>query len=240
MTFVGVDGCKSGWFFVRSDGVNLAAGIVVTLAELVESVPDGTSIMVDIPIGLRDDTPVPRGCDIAARKLLGPKRASSVFPAPIRAILGEPTHAEASSKSRELTDKGISQQAFAIIPKIREVDELLSSTEHARRVLREIHPEVCFWGLNGGVAMANKKKSEVGFSERMALLEAHLPGAAEIASQVLRNYLRKDVARDDIADALAALVTAMAPMGVKRTVPETPEQDSRGLPMEMVYVMRGQ
>ena len=73
------------------------------------AVPDRVSVFVDIPIGLRDDTPAPRSCDTAARKLLGRNRASSVFPAPIRAILLEQSHSDATSKSRRLTGKGISQ-----------------------------------------------------------------------------------------------------------------------------------
>lgn len=169
--------------------------------------------------------------------MLGPGRASSVFSSPIRAILNELTHAEASDKSRRLAGTGISQQAFAIIPKIREVDELFVQSERAREKvsIREIHPEVCFWALNDGVPMANTKKSEAGFSERMALIERHLAGAKKLAARVFKDYLRKEVARDDIADALVALITAMGPPGEIRTLPTEPELDSRGLPMEMVY-----
>lgn len=235
MTYIGVDGCKRGWFFVRSWGSGLDFGIVETLDELVADTPDNARIMIDIPIGLRDDTAAPRQCDSAARKLLGGKRASSVFPSPIRAILHELTYAEASSKSHRLTGKRISQQSFAIMRKIREVDELVCDSDHARRLIREIHPEVCFWGLNGGVPMSSNKKSAEGFSERLKLIESHLPQAQEIVSRVLSEYLRKDVARDDILDASVALVTAMAPTDSLRTLPESPELDLQGLPMEMVY-----
>ena len=235
MRYIGIDGCRRGWFFAHFDGSKLNAGISESLPEIIDAAKDGATIMVDIPIGLRDDTPLPRSCDTAARKMLGPGRASSVFPAPIRSILREPTYADASAKSRELIGKGISQQSFAIIPKIREADELLATSTRARRSLREIHPEVCFCALNGGSAMSHTKKSKEGFSERMALIKAYLPGATEMAEQVLCDYRRKDVAKDDIADALVALVTAMSPADELRTLPEKPELDSRNIPMEMVY-----
>lgn len=112
MTYIGVDGCKYGWFYVRSSGADLDFGIVEYLGELLANTPDDARIMVDIPIGLRDDSSTPRQCDTAARKVLGRKRASSVFPAPIRMILNEPTYAEASSKSHRLTGKRISQQTL--------------------------------------------------------------------------------------------------------------------------------
>jgi len=40
---------------------------------------------------------------------------------------------------------------------------------------------------------------------------------------------------DDIVDALAAAVTGFLSNGDLSTLPEVPEQDERGRPMEMVY-----
>lgn len=238
MTYVGVDGCKVGWFYVRLDGGLPQVGVVGALQELLCNLPGESSVFVDIPIGLRDDTPAPRCCDTAARKLLGAK-GSSVFPAPIRAIFAEPTHATATSKSRKLIGKGISQQTFAIVPKIREVDELLTSCGRSKGMVREVHPEVCFWGLNGGREMQHAKKTKDGYAERMALMREVLPQVADqVAEEALKKYRRKDVARDDIADALAALATAVAPENTIHTVPAAPERDSQGLPMEMVYSLK--
>src|SRR5262249_23282406 len=50
--------------------------------------------------------------------------------------------------------------------------------------------------------------------------------------RMLSAYHRKDVARDDILDALVALVTATLEL---RTLPEVAEVDTEGLPMEIVY-----
>lgn len=44
-------------------------------------------ILIDLPIGLREDDCTPRPCDAAARECLGSPRSSSVFPTPVRAVL---------------------------------------------------------------------------------------------------------------------------------------------------------
>ena len=139
MKSYGVDGCRSGWFYFELQGSNYTYGVVSNLAELVEGASSGDSILVDIPIGLRDSDSVPRVWDQEARRILGP-RASSVFPAPIRSILGAATYQEALAEARRLTGKGVSRQGYAILPKIAEVDELMRS-EEARAVIREVHPE---------------------------------------------------------------------------------------------------
>ena len=86
MAVYGVDGCWRGWFYVRADGADFDFGVVTQLSELIDAAPDGSTVLVDIPIGLHDDIGGPRQCDLVARKLLGQPRGSSVFPAPIRAI----------------------------------------------------------------------------------------------------------------------------------------------------------
>ena len=83
--------------------------------------------------------------------------------------------------------------------------------------------------------MRHSKKKKEGYAERMAILNRVLPGSDEISAAVLSRYLRKNVARDDIADALVAVATAMYPVNTLCTIPTTPESDSQELPMEMVY-----
>lgn len=233
--FVGVDGCKAGWFFVRGGCGRLGCGIAASFTELIGGMPAGARVFVDIPIGLRDRCAEPRACDVEARKLLGRGRASSVFPPPLRAILGASSYTDALYLSRSLCGKGLSRQAFGIAPKIREVDDLLADSEYAQLSVREVHPEVCFWAFAGGKPMVHRKKEEVGFRERMALLERVFPGCEELVRATLGRYRRKDVARDDIADALVLAATASAPDAALKTIPAHPDYDARGLPMEMVY-----
>lgn len=235
MKYIGIDGCKAGWFFVASNGSGFTGGIAESVAQIVDGANDDAKIMIDIPIGLPDAQSRSRQCDAEARNRLKPNRASSVFNAPIREILEQPSHAAASGLSKQLIDKGISQQSFAIIPKIREVDNLLAHSEKARNTVREIHPEICFWGLNQQQAMTFRKKEEEGFAQRLKLLESVLPGSIEFATKVINKYPRKHVARDDIADALVALAVAMAKPQELFTLPDNPPFDALGLPMEMVY-----
>lgn len=232
-----MDGCRIGWFFVRGGSGPLTFGAVSKLAGLIADMPGYAEarVFVDIPIGLRDLSATPRSCDVEARRRLGPGRASSVFPPPLRALLGQSSYASALERSRKLCGKGLSKQAFAILPKIREVDDLLAESGRARAIVREVHPELCFWAFGGGKPMAHGKKKGEGFCERMEVLERVLPGSSDLANAALARYRRSDVARDDIVDALVLAATASAPDGALRTVPGIPEYDSRRLPMEMVY-----
>ena len=234
---IGVDGCKAGWLFVRYSGDQVDFGVVKQLAELVPTGAESARIFVDIPIGLRDTSGEPRTCDQVARKVLGP-RASSVFPAPLRVVLQCTSHTEANALGKRTCGKGMSQQAFAIIPKIREVDELLRGSTTARQTIREVHPEICFWALNGQSPMKNPKKKTDGFAERMDLLDTIWPESKAVADKILAGFLRKHIARDDVADALVALVTAPSPDNRLQTLPAKPENDAHGLPMEMVYAGR--
>ena len=62
--------------------------------------------------------------------------------------------------------------------------------------------------------------------------------ADEIYKQVCSYFFRRQVARDDILDALVAAVTARLvceQSDGKRSAPTNPPKDNKGLPMEMVY-----
>jgi predicted RNase H-like nuclease len=104
-------------------------------------------------------------------------------------------------------------------------------------MVREVDPELCFWGLNGAPMRYSKKKRE-GFRERLKILTEHFPEAANLAGKVIRQYRRYEVARDDVRDALVAAYCALRIKDCK-ALPEDPEVDPRGLRMEMVYLPHG-
>lgn len=238
-TAIGVDGCRAGWFFVALEPSGRSRwSIVRALADLVAETSEPARVFVDIPIGLLDG-PGARECDQRARRELGAPRASSVFPAPARPVLDAVDYEDAKRLSREATRKALSRQAFAILCKCREVDRLLRDDAKARRIVREIHPEVCFWAFAGQRAMEHKKRTEEGFRERIELLKRIRPSAEREIEQVLRQFRRTEVACDDAVDALAAALTASAPAAALRTLPPRAEKDSAGLPMEMVYIEPG-
>src|SRR5713226_131348 len=97
----GINGCKAGWFciFEELPSGQLASKTFTTIEELAKHIEQLDVVAIDVPIGLTDSGP--RACDVAARKMLGGKRASSVFPAPVRAALAATTYAEACARSFE-------------------------------------------------------------------------------------------------------------------------------------------
>jgi predicted RNase H-like nuclease len=83
--------------------------------------------------------------------------------------------------------------------------------------------------------MRHNKRTEAGFRERLRLLELCYPGSQVIVTSALDAYPRKAVERDDIVDALVAAVTGTLDRRYLQSFPDTPERDSTGLPMEIVY-----
>jgi len=146
-TVVGVDGCPARWlcFHVDLSSGKTTVKILASITELCAQSDQTRLIAIDIPIGL--PAKGARACDIAARKLLGKPRSSSVFPAPVRASLPAKTYEEAGMLSLRAHGKSLSRQAFELIPKIREVDGLM--TPELQASIFEVHPEVSFWALNG-------------------------------------------------------------------------------------------
>lgn len=238
MKVVGVDGCKAGWFAISVRQRNAwTVDVYADAAALWQAHSDASQILLDIPIGLPWRGVPVRGCDLEARRLLGRGRASSVFPPPSRAALDTTNYAKAGRLNREEIGKSLSQQCFNILPKIRQVDELLREHPSARDVVREVHPELCFWALNNHRATTHRKKDRSGFNERLHLLSRAFPPTPEIVAHAIQRFKRKEVSRDDILDALVAVVTALQ-QGQLISIPSPAQRDATGLPMEMVYTER--
>jgi predicted RNase H-like nuclease len=235
MFYVGVDACKGGWFAVKlDDKTNWSVSVFKTIDELWQTYKHAKLILIDIPIGLRDGGTEGRVCDIVAHHLLGVRR-SSVFRVPCRAAIYADTYKDANKVNDRITGKKISKHTWGIVPKIREVDEFLRSEKLARSRIREIHPEVCFWALNGKDALMYGKKEHEGYSERLEILRRVFPYTDAVVKCAQDACMNSRVAEDDILDALVAAVTASKERQVLSTIPEKPETDSKGLPMEMVY-----
>jgi len=92
------------------------------------------TVCVDIPIGLSRDGF--RACDRAARQLLG-KRSTPL------------SYEELNLASKAHCGKGVSKQAFYLLPKIREAEALLRSPNSDGLDWLETHPELCFSSFNG-------------------------------------------------------------------------------------------
>jgi predicted RNase H-like nuclease len=228
---VGVDGCRTGWLCISlsAEDQSPQASVVPDFASLLERFSAANCIAVDIPIGLPDTGA--RACDVEARERIRP-RSSSVFPAPIRGILRARSYEEANQKSREISGKGFTKQAFAILPKIAEVDAALRGDAELRNIVFEVHPELCFRTWAGKPVM-HPKKSHEGAQLRAALIEQVWPGAIDRCSHDLAKV--GGWQNDDLIDAFAALWTARRILaGTAIHVPAVPEVDAVGLQMRMM------
>ncbi|WP_158513462.1 DUF429 domain-containing protein [Dehalogenimonas formicexedens] len=231
-SWVGVDVSKGRWLAVQLfDDASWDVDLFPTFTELWESYQEAKWILVDIPIGLIDEG-AQRACDTMARSLLG-DRQFSVFQVPCRAALMANSWEEACEINSSKTGRRMSKQTYAIMPRIREVDEFLQAKTQAREIILEIHPELCFWGLNNSTPMKHNKKTEFGFKERSEILKRHYPKADDIITCALAQPGWK-IAKDDIIDALVGAITGLTSQGRLSTIPEAPASDSTGLPMQMV------
>ena len=67
----------------------------------------------------------------------------------------------------------MSQQAWGICPKIKQVDDAI--TPGYQKWVFEVHPEVSFWALNQCRPMKHNKKTSGGSLERLTLLHSVFP-----------------------------------------------------------------
>ena len=231
----GIDGCRGGWVCAGWDGEGWSLDCLPTLESIVPMLLPQATVCIDIPIGLSCDGF--RACDRAARQLLG-KRSSSVFPVPPRLALSPKSYEEINLASKALCGKGVSKQAFYLLPKIREAEALLLSADRDGLDWLETHPELCFSSFNGSVPMEGNKKTEAGFRERKSVLARHIP--ARTIDRLLRCLMasvpRAQCARDDMVDALVCGVVArLDATGRGCLPPGTQDFDEVGLPMRICY-----
>lgn len=237
----GVDGCKGGWVVVIASATNQSietnAHCILklksfftarTFSEVLSKTTDCELVCVDIPIGLSDGKK-PRECDVTARRILQRPRASSVFPTPIRPCLSAKDYKTASKICFEHSGKKLSRQSFALLDKIRQVDDLMTSV--LQRRVREIHPEISFWSLNNQATIQQNKKTVPGQAQRHKLLQQIFADMDGILSQLPTDGF----VMDDAFDALVAAWTAgQTVMRKAETLPENPELDNKGLRMEIL------
>src|SRR5487761_1764958 len=104
LQLVGVDGCRCGWVAVSESDQLLDACVHADWGSLMRSAAQDAIIAVDIPIGL----PIrgARICDLEVRRYPGAPRASSVFPAPVRACLIDGSYEKVSARHRQTDGRG--------------------------------------------------------------------------------------------------------------------------------------
>jgi predicted RNase H-like nuclease len=233
MTWVaGADGFKRGWRVILCE-IETDTWLmrdVAAFSELLKLREAPAIVCVDMPIGLHEHTPPGgRACDTLARGLLGLRR-SSVFSAVGRQAFACLNRADAHAASVAAGGIGIGAQAWGLAAKLREVDQAMSP--ELQTVVFEVHPELCFWAMNGRQPMPHAKKTGAGENGRIAVL---------VNGGVPKTFLDDGLGklrggRDDFLDACAAAWTARRVFGgAAERLPSKAERDGRGLDMAMWF-----
>ncbi len=217
---LGVDACKGGWVGVLLTAGEPTAHFGATIGELLLAAEAGGPldvVAIDIPIGLPDAGL--RQADVLAFKAIG-MLAPAVFMTPTRSALEALDHAAASAVNKGLTGRGISAQAFALKPKLFQVNDWVAGS--GRRVV-EIHPEVSFAQL-AGEPLRVRKSTWAGVERRRQLLAG---AGIVLAGELGLAGIKAGV--DDVLDAgVAAWSARRVARGEARCRPNPPEVFSDG------------
>lgn len=202
---LGVDGCKAGWIAIKHTlgTADFEAVHFSDFESLVKNFDSNCVIAVDMPVALSNNAV--RECDAKARRLLG-KRASTLFSAPAVELLNCKSYEEVNQLSKFKFNKGISKQAWNIVPKIREVVASYKKNTSSKCQIFESHPELSFQAMNNGEVLLQSKKIEDGRLKRIQLIEDSFK--VDLNNDFLNKFKKKDVATDDILDSFACLWTA--------------------------------
>lgn len=232
--YAGADGCRGGWVMVTWTGnpaitpeISLIPDFATALASTAHT------IAVDMPIGLPRLSG--RACERETRARLG-NRQSSVFAVPSRPAVMQEDYFASCRVNLENSDppRKVSKQCFMLFPKIREIDSVITPDLQSR--VWEVHPELCFWAMNGGqpVPLAKKIKSRPnpdGMALRRELLARN---GFPIDRPQYPSWPKSQVAEDDILDACAcAWSAARIARGKHICLPAKPEFDDHGLRMQI-------
>ena len=172
----GVDGCAGGWIAVTllpaaalTPGAPSDLAVNAVVAPTLDALPLTWIVGIDMPLGLVAEGW--RAADLLARRALG-RRGATVFAIPARPVWQQQAYAAANRTCRELTGKGLSAQAWGLRRKLLEADRFRRSQQAAEAGVRlyEVHPELSFAALAGGVPVADSKHTPAGLAARRALL----------------------------------------------------------------------
>ncbi len=221
---IGVDGAPGGWVAAVLCHTNpIELTFTEVFADIVASAVSGDIMVVDMPIGLSSNGHRP--VDAAVRARLGPRR-STFFPTPVRSVVDFTNWELANEHSRQVSGKGLSKQAWNLVPKIAEVDAAWDAVPDGQ--LREGHPETSFAEMSGA-PLATKKSTAAGRRERVELLTS----ALQLDVMTAVDSLPKTWSIDAV-DALALAWTAQrATNGTAGHLGG--ERDALGRPMELWF-----
>jgi predicted RNase H-like nuclease len=221
---LGIDACRAGWVAIElRDGGYASARLHLDLADLLSDVDEGTTVGIDMPLGLLDTGW--RAAETLAANRIGARR-SSVFRVPPRPVWKQPEYRAANALCRRLTGAGFSVQAFGLRLKLLEANACFDA---ARFRLFEVHPEVSFQAM-AGADLAYPKHTWAGHNQRRRLLAA---AGVEVPDDL------GDAGRagpDDVLDAAAVAWSAhRIATGRATSLPDPPERNERGQALAIWY-----
>lgn len=239
-TVAGVDWAGGTWLAIVMEQSSYAGYVLnEDFGTLWKDICNLDRILVDVPIGLPEDTQTladREELDSLARSVTG--RSSSVFPVPSRgacrlAKTGE-DYETVAEKNQEEISKGLSTQSYSIASAIGEVDEFLRATEPASETVVEAHPEVCFRGFLGR-KLQHSKKTAAGLGERIKSLDCVIESPESMFGMVCKDLIseKNEIEADDVVDALGLSTVAWKSQEQLQTLPKNVNHDSEGLPMQM-------
>ena len=233
MMIAGVDGCRAGWFVALAEtwpGNKVPSfAVCPEFRDVLAFTASCKMIVVDMPIGLPSEAEK-RKCDLEVRNLLAPEGRSRVFFTPPCTTLDASSYNIFLEKHRQATGRGASRQTYGIVPKLREVDPVM--TPELQERVREFHPELAWKRLAGKVLKS--KHTENGINDRWSILEK---SGAYWVKDLKDRKPPVGTKIDDVLDAFVGLHVAVSI--TNNTAPRLPkseiQHDSRGLRMEIWY-----
>ena len=230
---VGIDGCIGKWAAVAITNNKFEVCLCKNILEICEKFSMAQSIIIDMPIGLAENSDDIRPDSILRKNLKG--KASSVFNTPCRQAVHAPNYTDAIAENKKALNCSISPLSNSIIPKIREIDIFLQGNEAFKNRLVESHPEYCFALLNGGNPILSNKTTYEGKKARLELLSKYYADSFWVLEEFRKSAPALSNKTDDIIDALSmAVIGALGLRYGFKTLPQNPQKDSVGLYMQIL------
>jgi predicted RNase H-like nuclease len=222
----GIDGCKSGWIVAEKKIENeLSITFIKSLDQLEKLIRKEAIAGIDIPLQIHEYGF--RMADKEARALLK-SRASTIFSAPAKKTLLAKSYRDACEINFSVCGKKLSKQTWFLFEKIKEARTLFCQKEKNLK-LYEVHPELSFMAMNDMKVIEFGKKTNDGFKMRYLLLKKFFPKFN--FEEVRAKFKKKDVADDDILDAVAVLWSTQKIIDkIVSYVPKDPET-----PLSKIY-----
>ena len=131
-----------------------------------------------------------------------------------------------------MTGKSVSKQAWSIVPKIREVDDVLTAAMQSK--VKEYHPELVFYNLSGNGPLA-KKNSPEGQVARRHHISTGI-GTDDLMRAETWVTETQGVAIDDLYDSLIGLELCQRIVdNTAKVIPDNSHADIKGLRIEIWY-----